>query len=46
MYKCPICKRHTLKDYIDMDTQEIYYMCDNKDCPDYGKQMTDIEIEE
>ncbi|WP_180232535.1 hypothetical protein [Bacillus cereus] len=44
MYKCPTCERHTLTDHYDKDTFEPYYMCNNKECPDYGKQMTNIEI--
>lgn len=44
MYKCPTCERQTLRDFEEKGTHEIYYMCENKECPDYGKQMTDIEI--
>lgn len=45
MYKCPICKRITLEDFTENDTQEVYFMCHNTECPDHGKQMTDIDIE-
>lgn len=45
MYKCPTCERHTLTDHDEKDTyEETYYMCNNKECPDYGKQMTDIDL--
>ncbi|MDQ0257514.1 hypothetical protein J2S74_004972 [Evansella vedderi] len=44
MYQCPTCKRQTLEGFTDKKTGEGYYMCDNKGCPDYGKQITDIEV--
>lgn len=45
LHKCPNCKQQTLEDGYDSNQDIPFYICNNKECESYGKQMTDVEVE-